>query len=514
MSSYLTLIHNRTVQIALGIVALMAAGSLAYYLIQSAPPAVAYATAVTGSVTEDVSATGIVSPLQNPTLSFETGGQVTSVRAVVGQKVAAGSLLASLDTGVLSANLQAALAQLRLLEAGPRAVDVAGQQTAVSNAQQSLTNLLNTYGQTLTSALLKTQNQVYTAADPLFNPNSTASSPELSFLTKDLPIREAAERDRANMTTTLNTWKSDLATIPSSPTPAQLHAITETSLSHLYDVRTFLADLTAAENDANVSTNYTQAQQTSALAALASASDTVNGLITSLTTADQSVASAQLAVQSANDQLSVANAGAKPQSIQAQQAQVASIEAQIRQLEIIAPFSGTISSVLVKTGDPVSANTPVITLIPNGTFQVEGYLAENQIAGLKIGDAVDVTLDAYGTNRIFPATVVSIDTSPSAQPGAAAGVMGYKVTVAFANADPAISNGMHANITIHAGSVTNAVLVPKSAVITGGTQSYVLQKTSVGLVKVPVTLGLSGTTTVQIVSGLSAGDTISAVGAQ
>jgi RND family efflux transporter MFP subunit len=512
MPSFNSLIHNRTIQIALAIVGLIAVASLSYYLIQSAPPKVAYVSAHTGSITEDIAATGIVSPLQNPNLSFEVGGQVTAVHAQVGQKVGAGTLLASLDTGVLSANLRAAQAQLNLLQAGPSSVDLAGQRTSVSTAQQTLANVIANYPQTLSSTLSKTKNAVYTDADPLFIA-STINNPALSFSTKTISTKILADQERSDLTFVFTNWQNELTAAGPNPSPDQLHTLTLSSLQHLYKVRTFLADLTTAINDDSVATPAAQSQQTAALIAVANATDTVNGLIASLTTADQSITSSTLNVQSAQDQLNVTASGAKSQTIEAQQAQVAAIQAQIRQMEIVAPFSGTIASVSVKAGDPVSANTPAISLIPNGTFEVDTYLPENQIPGLKVGNAVDVTLDAYGARRVFPATVSTIETSPSAVPGVDK-AMGYKVTVAFTNSDSAISDGMHANVTIHAGSADGAILVPKTAVIINGAQNFVLQKTSAGLVKVPVTLGLSNADLVQILTGIAVGDQVSIVGAQ
>ncbi len=110
------LLQNRAVQGALAVVALIAVGSITYYLIESAAPAVTYATVTTGDITQDVTATGIVTPVQNPTLSFEQGGQVASVEATVGEKVSAGTLLASLDTSVLAAQLDAAQAKLNEMQ--------------------------------------------------------------------------------------------------------------------------------------------------------------------------------------------------------------------------------------------------------------------------------------------------------------------------------------------------------------------------------------------------------------
>src|ERR1700748_200621 len=107
MPSYQELISTKPVRYALAAVAVILVGSVAYYLIESKPPTLTYAQAAVGTVTEDGTGTGIVSPVQNPDLAFQVGGRVTSVNAQVGQKVSAGMLLASLDTGVLGAQAQA-----------------------------------------------------------------------------------------------------------------------------------------------------------------------------------------------------------------------------------------------------------------------------------------------------------------------------------------------------------------------------------------------------------------------
>jgi HlyD family secretion protein len=511
------LLQNRAVQIALGIVAVIAAGSLAYYLIEAAPPSVSYVAATKGNITEDVTVTGLVSPIQNPTLSFENGGQVTSVSVSAGQKVSAGTLLATLDTGVLSASLEAAEAKLNELESPARSVDVAGQQTAVQLAQTSLENTYTNYPQTLTDTYAKSQEAVATEADPLFN-ISTRANPVLNFditPTASATLKTTVDQERSQLNILFPQWQQEVSSVTSTSSTADLEAETQTSLNNLNQVQSFLNDLLAAINAAEIDGNFSQAQQTAAFASVNQARDTVNGLITSLTSASQSISTQQLSVQSAQDQLNQTVAGASSQDIEAQQAVVAGIEAQIRQQEIVAPFPGTVASVSIKPGDVVSANTQAISLIPNGTFEVDVYLAENDVAKVKAGDPVDVTLDAYGAGRNFPATVGSVDTSPSIDPNSSGGTEGgYKVTLVFTNADPAIANGMHANATIHAGSAQNVLTVPKSAVITEGTNSFVLKQTSSGPVQTPVTIGLESSDSVEILSGLSEGDRVSTVGAQ
>jgi RND family efflux transporter MFP subunit len=519
MPSISELLKNKAVQGALAIVALIAVGSATYYLIESAAPAVTYASVTTGDITQDVTATGVVSPVQNPTLSFEEGGQVTRVDATVGEQVTTGTVLASLDTSVLAAQLEAEEAKLNEMEAPARDVDVAGQQTGVASAQQTLENSYTLYPETLTSTFNQAEQAVYTDADPSFDLSDKYDA-VLRYTTIDNSDKVTADSERDSLNQEFTAWQTQVASINASSTPAQIETVTQESLAHLNNVRQFLEDTITALNDAQISGSTSQTQpQTASLVSVNQGLDTVNGLITSLTSASQALTNQQLAVQSAQDSLNQTLAGASTQDIQAQQAVVAGIDAQIRQQEIIAPFSGTVASVSVKQGDDVGANTEAISLIPQGNFEVDVYLAENDVTKIKVGDPVDVTLDAYGANRLFPATVSSIDTSPSADPtaapsGGSAGATGYKVVLVFNSADPAIANGMHANATIHAGSADNVLLIPKGAVITNGTESYVLLKTSKGPVQTPVTLGLSSDTQVQVVSGLAAGDTVSAVGSQ
>ena len=508
------LLQNTAVRVALAIVGLVIVGSLAYYLIESQPPTVAYVTATKGNITEDVTATGMVSPVQNPTLSFEQGGQVTSVTASAGQKVAAGTLLATLDTGVLNASLAAAQATLNNLEAPPRSVDLAGQQTGVLNAQQTLSNTLADYPQTLQTTLTSAQSVINAQIDPLFS-FSTPVEPVLLAQDVDSSEKVRVDGELAELEATeFTTWQGQLAVATDSPTTAQLQQLTSESIGHLDTVRSFLNDLITALNTQQTSGAFS-AQQTAGITAATSALATVNGLITSLTNSEQSITTQQLVVESAQDQLNQTSAGATSEAIEAQQAQVAGIEAQIKEQEIIAPFAGTIASVSIKPGDAVSANTAAISLIPNGTFEVDVYLAENDVTKVAAGDKADVTLDAYGAGRIFPATVGTVETSPSIDPDSAGGTAGgYKVTLVFDNADPAIANGMHASATIHTGSAQNVLIIPSSAIITNGTSQFVLKQTANGPVQTPVTVGLISTSTVEVLSGLSVGDSISAVGSQ
>ena len=127
---------------------------------------------------------------------------------------------------------------------------------------------------------------------------------------------------------------------------------------------------------------------------------------------------------------------------------MANIDAQIQNSIVVAPFAGTVASVQVKTGDTVAPNTVAISLNPESALQVVAYFTAIDIAKIKVGASADVTLDAYRNARHFVAQVVSVDTAPSPTRDAAGAPLGYKATFQFPNADPAITSGMSANITI------------------------------------------------------------------
>ncbi|WP_346293359.1 HlyD family secretion protein, partial [Sphaerothrix gracilis] len=89
--------------------------------------------------------TGEVAALRASDLGFERGGQLVTMLVQAGDRVAAGTPLARLDTSNLQAQRQQleaekarALAQLAELEAGPRSEDIAAAAAAVRQIEQQL----------------------------------------------------------------------------------------------------------------------------------------------------------------------------------------------------------------------------------------------------------------------------------------------------------------------------------------------------------------------------------------
>ncbi len=91
-------------------------------------------------------------------------------------------------------------------------------------------------------------------------------------------------------------------------------------------------------------------------------------------------------------------------------------QAQIADAVVVAPFAGTVASVQVQVGDIVPPNTVAISLNPNSPLQIDAYFSELQVTQIQLGAQAQVTLDAYGNSEVFPAQVITVDTSPSQAP--------------------------------------------------------------------------------------------------
>jgi len=436
-------------------VAVIAIGSGIYYVAGSHSPVVGDFSSTATSTT--ITGTGTVEPSQNPDLAFESAGRVTHVYVAVGDTVTAGQTLATLDASTLSAQraqavagLNAQQATLEQMQAGARQVDVQAKQTALAQAQLSVSNLYATVFDTLSDAYGKTYSALQNNTNSLFNnPNSTNAT--LAFTTSDSTSAINSVNARLQSNVELTNWNNELGVLSSSDTGALDAAITA-DLAHLAQVRSYANTLTLALSNAVQTSSFSSATISADITLAGAMRDIVTGRISALQALQQQIAAAKLAVQSAQDSLNQTLAGSTKEQLDAQEAQVeaaqanvAAIDAQIAKTVIVAPFAGSVSSVQVKTGDIVSSDESALSLIPKSALQVSAYFSEVDAASITVGVPANVTLDAYGNGRVFPATVISVDKSPTQQNG----VPAYKVVLQFAESDPAIAPGMTANVSIN-----------------------------------------------------------------
>ena len=462
----------------------------------SGSAALQFATATVGDVTETVSVTGQVVPVDKADLSFQKSGVLAVRNVAVGDQVKTGDVLAALNSATDRAALTSAQAKLSDMTRGLRPEEYAADQAQVLSAQVALTNATQAAINTYNEAFVTAQSSLNNYADKLFS-NPQSVNPTLNVPTQSQQIQVSINQDRLNASGELLQWQTEINAMNGSA-----------SSQHLAVIKSFLLHLTSIVNVLSPSgSSLSQPLIDSYVAAVNSASAGVNSGITSITTASNTLANATSALSSANSQFTLSNAGSSKDAIAAQSAQVALYQATLNQDTLAAPIDGIVSRADPKVGEFVQAGQVSFGVINKGVFKIEAFVPEADIAKIVASDTASVTLDAYGSDTTFKAHVVSIDPSETVLQG----VPTYKVTLYFDQPDSRILSGMTANTDILTHQVHNVINIPYRAVVTSnGVKNVKLLNTNGSTYKtVPVKVGLRGSDgTIEILSGVAAGDKV------
>jgi len=172
---------------------------------------------------------------------------------------------------------------------------------------------------------------------------------------------------------------------------------------------------------------------------------------------------------------------------------------------IRAPFDGVVTKIDAKVGEIASSNVPLVKMMSSGTFQIESYVPEVNIAQIKFGDEASITLDAYGEDVLFYAKVISIDPAETIRDG----VSTYKIKLQFDSIDERIKSGMTASVKIITFSKPNVIVIPGGVVFDKDGKNFVQIKIGEELVDKEIVLGITSSLgQVEVVSGLSDGDKV------
>ena len=490
---------NRT-QIVWGIVLVAVLAGGWFFFFRSAPVKQQTAVLAPKAFLQQVSVSGKVVAAKQVDLGFSQSGRVTGVYAAVGRYVSQGATLAVIENGDLRAALlqkEAALenqqAKLASLMAGTRPEELAVAQSAVDSDFQALINELQDAYRAADAAVHNTLDQFISNA---------RSAPSINFQVSDSTVKTTVESKRLAAEAMLLAWGSEVsALVPSS----DLSVAAARAQSNLSAVASLLFDANAAINRGIPNSSVSQATLDSYSAAVATARTNVNTSIAGVT-------SAKSALDASNKNLLLKQAGTTPQDIAAQQAQVksaqadvAAAQAQLAKTFLTAPFGGTVTSVDAKVGVIVSPNTPLISMISAGTFQIESYVPEVNVALIRAGNKATVTLDAYGDDTAFDAAVLSVDPASTVRDG----VSTYRIVLQFAAPDSRIKAGMTANVSVTTAVKQSVLSVPQGLVVRKDGNAYMRVLIDKEIQEREVTLGgVSSVGEVEIRSGLNEGDTI------
>ncbi|MFD7084898.1 efflux RND transporter periplasmic adaptor subunit [Streptomyces sp. NPDC059918] len=208
-----------------------------------------------------------------------------------------------------------------------------------------------------------------------------------------------------------------------------------------------------------------------------------------------------------------------------------------------APAAGTVASVSAKVGDTVSgtngnggtsggsgggSNTGsassgsasssalsgfVVLTNPSG-MQVTANFSEADALRLKPGQPATVTLNAM-SGRVLNAQVLAVSSLPTGSSSSGGGNSGggsavqYAATLTVTSPTDDLRSGLSASIQVVVGEASGVLSVPAAAVSgTGANRSVTVVKGDGTAVRTPVTVGLEGDSTDQILSGVAEGEKV------
>lgn len=224
-----------------------------------------------------------------------------------------------------------------------------------------------------------------------------------------------------------------------------------------------------------------------------------------LASAAAALRSAQVAAQNAS--MSSEQSGSAAQAdiasmqaaVSADAAAAATVQTQIAQATVRAPFDGIVTQRNVDPGSLASPGTPLVQVSQLDPAYVNVGIPDSDLQYVKPKSQATVTVDAL-SGRTWHGVVDNLNAA------AGQGTLTYLARISLPNTDTALKAGMVANVTFIAAHVNGVLIVPRGAIAStdSGSVVYVVEN---GKAKMrPVTVGLQAQDSAQIKgAGITAG---------
>ncbi len=191
-------------------------------------------------------------------------------------------------------------------------------------------------------------------------------------------------------------------------------------------------------------------------------------------------------------------------SVAQAQATVDLAEIALKESLVVSPVDGVVAERLQSVGNLVSPQTPIVSLISSDVELTLG-VEEGQVGQLRVGQKAGIEVAAY-PGEALAAKVALI------APSADAKTRTFQVKIAPEDKEGKLRQGMFAHVKIVTQEKGKAVLLPKDAVVTRSGESSVFVVNGDIVEKRSVKLGLAHDGTVEVVSGVNAGDEVVVAG--
>ena len=189
-----------------------------------------------------------------------------------------------------------------------------------------------------------------------------------------------------------------------------------------------------------------------------------------------------------------------------QRAEVALVEAQLAKCEIRAPFDGVVGLRFVSEGAFVTPTIRVATLQRLSQLKIDFSVPEKYASRIRVGSPVTFMVDGGAAG--FKGEIFAVD------PRIDSATRTVLIRALCQNPEGRLLPGAFANVEFTLAEVADALLVPAGAVIPGLSEKNVFIAVQGKAVRRAVQTGVRTETSVQIISGLAAGDVVITSGQQ
>lgn len=395
-----------------------------------------------GTLTATVNATGAISPLREAQLAFTTSGSLVKLDVKQGDAVKKEQVLAALDTRELELQL-------------------AQSEASLASAQARLDQLKNPSASDVAAAQAAVASAEATLAQ-LKTPNQN------DYAMAKADVEKAAA---ALVTAQANYDRAGGATNPLIAMMPQALNLQQATLDYQKALAAF---------NARVSPSDSQLKQ------------------------------AQSAVEQAKAQLAKLT-NPNPNDVKNVQASVDQAKAardlaktRLDYAVIKAPFDGMVTRVDVDLGTTVTAGRVIIAIADASEYRVKLNIDETDIAKIKLGQDVTVSLDAYPDVALSAKVTDIAATATLVQ-----GVVNYVVTVTLNSGQTSLKIGMTADANIIVTNKDNVLLVPNTAIRAQSNRRFVtIPKGGDQVEEIEIKTGLSNDQETEILSGLHEGQSV------
>ena len=482
------------------------------------PAATAYVEVKKGDVIQEVDVSGKVKAAESVDLAFERSGRISRVLVSAGDKVSAGQMIASLDMADLYAEYDTAVANLHSreadlagLKAGSKPEEILVYEARLDSAAISLDSAKRELVNKLDDAYAKSNDVLTNKIKGLFYETSAGDYQLIFSISNDYVLESEIEKSRNEIAKAMLEWKKGDYR---SYDYAALSEYAPSAIDTLEDIRGLLDKLTSSLENSNLRFSITQGEVDSWKTDVSASRTVIDTVMATTLAAKDKFVSARSSYLIAEKELSLNKSAASPESIAMKEAAVMAAEgsvkstrAQIEKGIIRSPITGIVGREDIKLGENASIGVSYASVISNHKFQIEANLPEADVAKIAIGNSAKVTLDPYGDDVVFEASVISIDPSETVING----VTTYKTVLEFASDDARIRSGMTADANVMAAKKEGVLSIPQRSVISEDGRKFVKIITDKAGVfrESDVTTGLRGSDgSVEILSGISEGDKV------